>query len=36
MEWISDNWMLFAVVICVFVLLWLFGRGGTKKDKEAS
>jgi hypothetical protein len=36
MDWLSNNWMFFALAVCVVILLALFGRGGTKKDKEAS
>ena len=34
MDWFSDIWMLLALLVCVFVLIFLFSRG--ERPKEGS
>jgi len=33
MDWFSNIWILLALLVCVFVLIYLFGM---KHDKEGS
>jgi len=36
MDWLSNNWMLLALAVCVLILLALVGRRGREHDKERS
>lgn len=34
MDWLANNWMLLALVVCVVILLALFGRRSAAGERD--